>query len=43
MEEEGRKGKKGKRHGRKIALVCIRGNGREMKKNKSFPFKYFQL
>ena len=37
------KGKEGKRNGRKIALVCIGGNGRERKEDKNFLFKSFQF
>ena len=37
------KGKEGKRNGREIALVCIGGNEKERKRDRSFPFKSFQL
>ena len=35
------KGKDGKRNRRKIALICIRENKREMKGYKSFLFKSY--
>jgi hypothetical protein len=36
-------GKEGLRNKREITLVCIGGNERERKEDRSFPFKSFQL
>ena len=40
-ERDGRKERGEKR--RKLALVCIGGNGRERKEDGNFPFKSFQF
>ena len=42
LERKERERKEGKRNGREITFVCIGGNGRERKRDESFPFKSFQ-